>query len=150
MTIFLYRDSQPRPKEHFHWDNVYHNPKTPYQYESFYPGGGPPGVLFMVFTDLPSLESEQPLYFYIDGYTFDFNSLQVTLFRKSGGGWRGSSSSPEDDCDTIRALFDAFRSFPEGWEREVTLSLGRPEKRAGLEPGATEGSEGENHEHPDR
>ena len=136
VRVFLYRDDAPRPDEQFWPCNVNHNPASPYHCETFFT---PSKIFFEVFTDHCALQGDKPLRFHIHVMGLDLNAFGFTSFRKMGGGGRGVGKEKQkseigsqkktrrgargrssQDLITLRALFDALRSFPEGWERSDT------------------------------
>jgi hypothetical protein len=85
VSVYLYRDAQPRPPEHFHSDNVVHNPKSPYGYDCI----SNHGTFLAIHTDHDSLKRDEPLWFHMDALALDVNSCGIISFRKAGGGGWG-------------------------------------------------------------
>jgi len=116
MTIFLYRDTRSRPREDFYAVNFAHDPASPYRFVGSFSASG--GTLFEVYADVCSFKRDHPLWFHNDAHALDLKSFTITTFNRRGGGGRGVRSSRKSDEATLFSLFEAVRSFPEGWERE--------------------------------
>lgn len=109
--IFLYRDRERRPQEALNPFQDRSAPLCPWHIEHF-PSPGK-GTHFVVFTDVASLATSQPLRFFAWGFGLHLEGPGLmSVFKKTGG---GPAAGPEADAAVLRSLFAALRSFPEGW-----------------------------------
>jgi hypothetical protein len=59
------------------------------------------------------LQQLDPLWFHCEVTALDTKPWKVTLLHCFGGGGRGG---PRGDSETLNALFQALKSFPEAWQ----------------------------------
>lgn len=111
LRLFLYRAPDHRPLDHF--GLLFHDelPGSPFTAPHTF-NLREKDIEFRLHFDRVSLAQPYPLRFLLDAWCLDWDAPDCPKLHCFGGGF---GLSPDDDAATLRAAFQALRTFPTDW-----------------------------------